>query len=109
MSKLDRRTEMRLHGPRPSRHPSSANGTTSRRGLLGVLLVAQLMVILDISAVNVALPDMASDLNISGGGIGWANTSYSLIFGSLLLLRGRAAGLLGGGRLFLAGVCPFSV
>jgi MFS family permease len=94
---------MRLHRPRPSRHPSSANGTTSRRGLLGVLLVAQLMVILDISAVNVALPDMASDLNISGG------DSYSLIFGSLLLLGGRAADLLGRRRLFLAGLTVFTV
>jgi MFS family permease len=100
---------MRLHRPRPSRHPSSANGTTSRRGLLGVLLVAQLMVILDISAVNVALPDMASDLNISGGDIGWTITSYSLIFGSLLLLGGRAADLLGRRRLFLAGLTVFTV
>ena len=68
-----------------SRQPSSAS-TASRRGLLGVLLVAQLMVILDISAVNVALPDLANDLSISGGDIGWTITSYSLIFGSLLLL-----------------------
>ncbi len=100
---------MRLHSPRPSRHPSSANGTTSRRALLGVLLVAQLMVILDISAVNVALPDMASDLSIGGGDVGWAITSYSLIFGSLLLLGGRAADLLGRRRLFLAGLTVFTV
>jgi EmrB/QacA subfamily drug resistance transporter len=100
---------MRLHRPRPSRHPSSANGTTSRRGLLGVLLVAQLMVILDISAVNVALPDMAKDLGIGGDDVGWAITSYSLIFGSLLLLGGRAADLLGRRRLFLAGLTMFTV
>jgi EmrB/QacA subfamily drug resistance transporter len=92
------------------RHPPSASTTTaSRRGLLGVLLVAQLMVILDISAVNVALPDMANDLSISGGDIGWAITSYSLIFGSLLLLGGRAADLLGRRRLFLAGLTVFTV
>src|ERR671911_62229 len=93
---------MRLHRPRPSRQ-SSSTSAISRRGLLGVLLVAQLMVILDISAVNVALPDMASDLSISGGDIGWTITSYSLIFGSLLLLGGRAADLLGRRRLFLLG------
>src|ERR687897_2839066 len=108
-SNLDRRTDMRLHRPRPSPGPSSASAPTSRRGLLGVLLVAQLMVILDISAVNVALPDMANDLNISGGDIGWTITSYSLIFGSLLLLGGRAADLLGRRRLFLAGLTVFTV
>src|ERR687892_1507553 len=100
---------MRLHRPRPSPGPSSASALTSRRGLLGVLLVAQLMVILDISAVNVALPDMASDLSISGGDIGWTITSYSLIFGSLLLLGGRAADLLGRRRVFLAGLTVFTV
>src|SRR5918996_3486966 len=100
---------MRLHRPRPSPGPSSASALTSRRGLLGVLLVAQLMVILDISAVNVALPDMASDLSISGGDIGWTITSYSLIFGSLLLLGGRAADLLGRRRVFLAGLGVFTV
>src|SRR5215217_2659810 len=101
---------MRLHHPtRPAGHPSAVSGTTSRRGLLGVLLVAQLMVILDISAVNVALPDMAKDLNIGGGDVGWVITSYSLIFGSLLLLGGRAADLLGRRRLFLAGLAVFTV
>jgi EmrB/QacA subfamily drug resistance transporter len=100
---------MHLHRPRPSRQPSSASATTSRRGLLGVLLVAQLMVILDISVVNVALPDMARDLKIGGGDVGWAITSYSLVFGSLLLLGGRAADLLGRRRIFLAGLTVFTV
>ena len=67
------------------------------------------MVILDISAVNVALPDMAKDLDISGGDIGWTITSYSLIFGSLLLLGGRAADLLGRRRVFLAGLSVFTL
>jgi EmrB/QacA subfamily drug resistance transporter len=91
-------------------HPTS-NGKSagSRRGLLGILLVAQLMVILDISAVNVALPDMAKDLRISDGDLGWAITSYSLIFGSLLLLGGRAADLLGRRRLFLSGLTVFTL
>ncbi len=100
---------MRFDRPRPSRDPATASATMSRRGLLGVLLVAQLMVILDISAVNVALPDMARDLKIGGGDIGWTITSYSLIFGSLLLLGGRAADLLGRRRMFLAGLTVFTV
>src|SRR5215203_6514691 len=94
-----------MHRHRP--HRPTSGTIASRRGLLGVLLVAQLMVILDISAVNVALPDMANDLNIGGSDVGWVITSYSLIFGSLLLLGGRAADLLGRRRLFLAGLGIF--
>src|SRR6266540_5860515 len=82
---------------------------SQRRSLLAVLLVAQLMVILDISAVNVALPDLAKDLNIGGGDLGWTITSYSLIFGSLLLLGGRSADLLGRRRMFLTGLGVFTV
>jgi EmrB/QacA subfamily drug resistance transporter len=91
------------------RETSNSKTTGSRRGLLGILLVAQLMVILDISAVNVALPDLARDLRIGDGDIGWAITSYSLIFGSLLLLGGRAADLLGRRRLFFSGLTVFTL
>src|SRR6266550_1083609 len=80
-----------------------------RTTLLLVLALAQLMVILDISAVNVALPDLANDLNIGGGDLGWTITSYSLVFGSLLLLGGRAADLLGRRRVFLTGLGVFTV
>ena len=55
------------------------------------------MVILDISAVNVALPDMARDLDIGGGDLGWTITSYSLVFGSLLLLGAAPPTCSGGG------------
>ena len=81
----------------------------SRVPLLALLAVAQLMVILDISAVNVALPDLASDLSIDRADIGWTITSYSLIFGSLLLFGGRAADLLGRRRVFLVGLAVFTV
>ena len=67
------------------------------------------MVILDICAVNVALPDLAEDLDIAGGDLGWTITSYSLVFGSLLLLGGRAADLLGRRRVFLTGLGVFTV
>ena len=70
---------------------NKVQGTTgaAHRWLLPVLLVAQLMVILDITAVNIALPHIATDLRMSGSSISWTITSYSLIFGSLLLLTGR--------------------
>jgi EmrB/QacA subfamily drug resistance transporter len=66
------------------------------------------MVIIDISAVNVALPDLARDLGMEGSEIAWTITSYSLIFGSLLLLGGRAADLLGRRRMFLVGLGVFT-
>jgi EmrB/QacA subfamily drug resistance transporter len=89
------------HAPSPAKRMGTA--------LLGFLALAQLMVILDISAVNVALPDMGKDLGISGGDLSWAITAYSLVFGSLLLLGGRAADLLGRRRMFLAGLGVFTV
>jgi EmrB/QacA subfamily drug resistance transporter len=76
--------------------------------LLHVLLVAQLMVILDITAVNIALPSLAKDLQLSGSQVSWTITSYSLVFGSLLLFGGRAADLLGRRRLFLTGLGVFT-
>jgi EmrB/QacA subfamily drug resistance transporter len=96
-----------MHRPRRQHHAPA--GAPSRWPLLAVLAIAQLMVILDISAVNVALPDMASDLSIARGDVGWAITSYSLIFGSLLLLGGRAADLLGRRRVFLTGLTVFTI
>ena len=90
-------------------HPSRSHKLHLHGALLLLLAVAQLMVILDISAVNVALPDLAEDLRISGGDLGWTITSYSLVFGSLLLLGGRAADLLGRRRVFLTGLGMFTV
>jgi EmrB/QacA subfamily drug resistance transporter len=114
-----------MHGktPKLSSAPSGAHSspTRLRHGhaptegvggsklvLLAVLLVAQLMVILDITAVNIALPSLARDLDISGSSISWTITSYSLIFGSLLLFGGRAADLLGRRRMFLTGLGIFT-
>ena len=100
------------HKPKHSTHHSPAESTDanaeSHRWLLPVLLVAQLMVILDITAVNIALPHIAMDLKMSGSNISWTITSYSLIFGSLLLFGGRAADLLGRRRMFLVGLGVFT-
>ncbi len=90
-------------------HASTEGVGGSKFVLLAVLLVAQLMVILDITAVNIALPSLARDLDISGSSISWTITSYSLIFGSLLLFGGRAADLLGRRRMFLTGLGIFTV
>src|SRR5919202_970368 len=96
------------HRHRTLKRVRSALGRSSRWGLLVLLSLAQLMVILDISAVNVALPDLAKDLGLARGQLGWTITSYSLVFGSLLLLGGRAADLLGRRRMFLTGLGVFT-
>jgi EmrB/QacA subfamily drug resistance transporter len=97
-------------GPRHAHRPggSESPAANGRGVLLCVLLIAQLMVILDITAVNIALPTLAKDLQLSGSDISWTITSYSLIFGSLLLFGGRAADLLGRRRMFLTGLAVFS-
>src|SRR4029077_20124400 len=100
-------------GPRGRRPPHRLDSPESPAGngrgiLLFVLLIAQLMVILDITAVNIALPSLAKDLQLTGSDISWTITSYSLIFGSLLLFGGRAADLLGHRRMFLTGLAVFT-
>jgi EmrB/QacA subfamily drug resistance transporter len=98
------------HQPHHSvREHGEEHSSRAGRALLAVLLTAQLIVILDITAVNIALPSLARDLNLSGSMVSWTITSYSLIFGSLLLFGGRAADLLGRKRLFLAGLGIFTV
>ena len=103
-----------MHYKNRHQSPKPAGGhaaptSSKNRALLLVLLVAQLMVILDITAVNIALPSLAKDLQLTGSQISWTITSYSLVFGSLLLLGGRAADLLGRRRLFLTGLSIFTV
>ena len=103
-------TRQAQHAATSFRHPAGAPVAASKTGrvLLGVLLVAQLMVILDITAVNIALPSLATDLDLHGSSVSWTITSYSLIFGSLLLFGGRAADLLGRRRMFLTGLGIFT-
>ncbi|HEY2271124.1 MAG TPA: MFS transporter, partial [Jatrophihabitantaceae bacterium] len=77
--------------------------------VLLVVCVAQFMVVLDISIVNVALPDMQHDLHMSQNALGWVLNAYTLTFAGFLLLGGRAADLWGRRKLFLIGVSLFSV
>jgi EmrB/QacA subfamily drug resistance transporter len=77
--------------------------------VLAVVCVAQFMVVLDISIVNVALPNMQRDLHMSQNALGWVLNAYTLTFAGFLLLGGRAADLWGRRRLFLLGVALFSI
>src|SRR5262244_2718787 len=80
-----------------------------RLGLaLLVLATAQLMVVLDATIVNVALPHIQRALGFSGSGLEWVVNAYALTFGGLLLLGGRAGDLLGRRKMFIAGLLLFS-
>src|SRR5260370_13625292 len=79
-----------------------------RWSLMGVLSVAQFMVILDVTVVNVALPSIARSLSFPAGGLQWVVTAYVLASGGLVLLGGRAADVAGRRRIFLAGLTVFT-
>jgi EmrB/QacA subfamily drug resistance transporter len=76
---------------------------------LAVLGIAYLMVVLDVSIVNVALPSIQKDLHFSTENLQWVVSGYALTFGGFLLLGGRAGDLLGRRRLFMAGLACFSL
>lgn len=86
------------------------SGTETNRWVVLVLVcLAQFMVVLDATIVNVALPSIQTDLDFSQGNLAWVINSYTLLFGGFLLLGGRAADLFGRKRVFLAGVILFSI
>lgn len=76
--------------------------------VLGVILTCQLMVVLDATIVNVALPQMQRALSFSSSGLSWVLNAYTLTFGGLLLLGARAGDLLGRRRTFVAGIGVFT-
>src|SRR4029078_7735898 len=80
-----------------------------RNLLLLVVCLAQLMVVLDVSIVNVALPSIRHDLGYSTTGLQWVVNAYTLTFAGFLMLGGRAADLLGRRRVFLAGTGLFTL
>jgi EmrB/QacA subfamily drug resistance transporter len=75
---------------------------------LAVIAVAQLMIVLDITIVNIALPSAQQDLGISTGDRQWVITAYTLAFGGLLLLGGRLGDLYGRKRTFMIGLLCFA-
>ncbi|GGO20424.1 MFS transporter [Micromonospora parathelypteridis] len=100
--------------PHPSSalHSSPKPGTSahSRRwAALTLISVAQFMLILDVTVVNVALPEIGADLRLDRTALTWAITSYTLFFGGLMLLGGRLADLFGARRMMLVGLTVFTV
>src|ERR1700722_18231934 len=77
--------------------------------ILAIACVAQFMVVLDVSIVNVALPSIGRDLHYSPTGLQWVVNAYVLTFAGFLLLGGRAADLFGRRRIFLFGLGLFTI
>ena len=90
---------------------ATSTGPPPRRlGLaLAVIATAQLMVVLDATIVNVALPHIQTALGFSGSNLEWVVNAYALAFGGLLLLGGRSGDLLGRRRIFIFGILLFSL
>src|SRR3954452_1523936 len=91
--------------------PASIAQPTSRvneGAVLAVVAIAQFMVILDATIVNVALPTIKADVGFSEQSLSWVLNAYTLIFGGFLLLGGRAADRLRRRRLLMAGIAVFS-
>jgi MFS family permease len=76
---------------------------------LAAIALAQFMLILDLTVVNVALPDLGTDLDLSRTAFTWAVSAYGLIFGGLLLLGGRLADLFGARPVLLTGLVIFTL
>jgi EmrB/QacA subfamily drug resistance transporter len=88
--------------------PESATLDPRRWLALALLAVAQFVVVLDASIMNIALPSIGTDLRVSPGNLSWIINAYVLTFGGVLLLGGRLADLVGRRRVFVAGLVLFA-
>src|SRR6266699_2322674 len=91
------------------RAPGAARRGTHPGLALAVIAGAQLMVVLDATIVNIALPHIQGALHFSTTGLSWVLNAYTLTFGGLLLLGGRAGDILGRRRVFITGILLFSL
>src|SRR5437763_7022441 len=90
------------HGPRT---PADRR----RWAALVVLCVGQLMIVLDVTVVNVALPTIQRELHFSQASLAWVVNAYLLTFGGLMLLAGRLGDVVGRKKIFIAGTAAFTV
>jgi EmrB/QacA subfamily drug resistance transporter len=99
-----REPRVRPRLPRPARLPRPNHAAL----VLAAILTSQLMVVLDATIVNIALPDIKTALNFSSANLSWVINAYSLAFGGLLLLGARAGDILGRRRTLMIGIALFS-
>ncbi|MCU1395194.1 MAG: EmrB/QacA subfamily drug resistance transporter [Ilumatobacteraceae bacterium] len=102
-------------GPSGASGPSGAEARSIHRRIVSpwwvllVLAIAQFMDVLDVTIVNVALPNISTDLHFGRGDLQWVVSAYTLFYGGFLLLGGRMADLFGRRRMFLVGITLFGV
>src|SRR5436190_1127037 len=89
-------------------NPISLQGERRRWAALGAVLLAQLMIVLDATIVNVALPAIQTDLHFSQSSLTWVVNAYLITFGSFLLVAGRLGDLVGRRRVLLIGLAVFT-
>src|ERR1700742_2513333 len=87
---------------------TSSQTDRNRWTALYVLCAGALMIVLDATIVNVALPSIQDDLGFSASNLAWVVNAYLIAFGGLLLLAGRAGDLIGQRRIFLIGLTIFT-
>jgi EmrB/QacA subfamily drug resistance transporter len=97
------------HHPVRDTHEPQESADPRRWKALAVVSVAQFMLILDLTVVNIALPDLGADLDLSRTALTWAVSVYGLVFGGLLLLGGRLADVFGARNVMLTGVVIFTL
>src|SRR5688500_15844373 len=98
---LEARPQQHAAGAAPAPSPTNRPERTDRRWwALGALALAQFLVVLDASIVNIAIPSLGADLGLDQGALAWVITAYVLPFGSLLLLGGRLADRFGHRNVF---------
>src|ERR687889_1853522 len=88
--------------------PHEQTQDRSRWIALVILCVGMLMIVLDATIVNVALPSIQDDLGFSQSNLAWVVNAYMIAFGGLLLLSGRIGDLIGHRRVFLIGLAVFT-
>jgi EmrB/QacA subfamily drug resistance transporter len=93
---------------RPRASAAAETRATNRWFILVIACLAQFMVVLDATIVNVALPSIQRGLHFAPANLQWVVNGYTLVFGGFLMLGGRAADLLGRRRLFVAGIALFT-
>ena len=96
--------------PEPTPTPTEHDHGHRHLGIaLAIITTAQLMIVLDASVVNIALPSIQADLGFSQANLSWVVNAYVLAFGGLLLLGGRVGDLLGRRRIFMFGIALFTL
>jgi EmrB/QacA subfamily drug resistance transporter len=101
MSQTSQANQVLIHERHGARLPRGA--------VLAVASIAQFMVVLDVTVINVALPQMRAALHMSASGQQWVINAYALTFAGFLMLGGRAADLFGRRRVFIAGLATFTL